>query len=125
MDVYATEGNAAAKAGPVPGSIILMGLFLGALTGAALWALRPEVCSQLCSVHAFLVAVLVLTGALYVAFGRQDGLPAAASFVLSFAGGVMLVALAVSAARISAQIEDAEVALDPVASVSVVRVGPA
>jgi len=97
----------------VPATIILMGLFLGALTGTALWALRPEVCSEFCSVHAFLVATLGLAVVLYFAFGRQDGLPAAVCFALSFGAGVMVVALAVSAARISAGGDD--VMLEPIA----------
>jgi branched-subunit amino acid transport protein len=127
MDAHATtKGNAAAKAAvrSLPASIILMGLCLGALTGAALWALRPEVCSELCSVHAFLAGILTFAIALYFAFGRQEGLPAAMSFALGFGAGVMLVALAVSAARISAQIEDADVALEPVACIADGRVGP-
>jgi hypothetical protein len=121
MDVPspAAVSRARTVAATVPASVILMGLCLGGLTGVALWGLRPDVCSQLCSVHAFLAGILALTLALYVAFGRAEGLPAAVSFALSFGAGVMLVALAVSAARISAQIEDADVALEPVARASV------
>jgi hypothetical protein len=101
------DGNipsiAAPAARPVRPSILLMGLCLGLLTGVALWGLQPDVCSQLCSVHAFLAATIALTLGLYVALGRQEGLPAAASFVMSFGFGVMLVVLAVSAARIVSQ----------------------
>ena len=106
-----TRSLPASVARPISPLVLLMGLSLGALTGTALWALRPEVCSQLCSVHAFLAAILALTFSLYVAFGRRDGLPSAVSFVLSFSFGVMLVALVVSAARISSRGE--EVMLEP------------
>jgi len=90
----------------VPAAALLMGLFLGGLTGAALWALQPAVCSELCLVHAFLAGVLVLAGGLYFLFGRQEGARAGLCFALSFGFGVLLFALAVSAVRILTQGEE-------------------
>jgi hypothetical protein len=100
-DAIRRPGRAPASTRPVPRTVLLIGLCLGMLTGGALWALRPDACSELCSVHGFLAATLGLGIGLYVALGRQEGVPAAISFAMSFGAGVILIALAVSAARIS------------------------
>jgi len=113
MDARSQPVRARVAAPRVPAGVIMMGTFLGTLTGTALWALRPDVCSQLCSVHAFLAFTLALTMAVYVALGRREGLPAAVSFALSFGAGLMVFALAVSAARISSHGED--IMLEPMA----------
>jgi hypothetical protein len=113
MDASSQPVRARVAVPKVPASVILMGLFLGTLTGAALWALRPDVCADVCSVHAFLAFTIVLTMVVYVALGRQEGLPSAVSFALSFGFGLIVFALAISAARISAHGDD--IMLEPMA----------
>lgn len=96
---------------PVPASVFLMGLFLGGLTGGGLWALQPQVCVGLCSVHGFLAMAVALALGLYVVLGRQEGVRAGTWFVISFTVGVLVFSLAVSAARIAVQ--DGDVILEP------------
>jgi hypothetical protein len=91
---------------PIHLIVPLLGVALGGLTTGALWALRPEVCSSFCSVHAFLALTLVVTFGLHAVLGRQEGTRAGTCFALSFGFGVMLCALVVSAARIAGQGDD-------------------
>ena len=106
-------GAAPDAASPVSRTVLGVGVLLGGLTSIALSALRPPICSDLCTVHGFLAVVVAVILGLYVLLGRQEGARTGAWFVVSFGAGVILCGLVISAARLADQAED--VLLEPTA----------